>query len=232
MGKSTLQKPKPETEKLLTELEKEYLVTRDVSIYQRIFSELLPYARSLILKKTKGKIYLPPALVDDAALESTVKFMAQYEKTTYKTRASFAGLLGFKVLESLYGPKIKAADKISSLNEHIENSKNRETEIGDLPENYNFIYMFRPHSKDICDDPANYLFDKETDAINSIITVIKDLYKTLDLHPFFIVSLAIKQFIEKSHTLERFKELFFTTEMRDVYEISLLEIRNRLNNSC
>jgi hypothetical protein len=198
-------KQKPKTEELLEKLEEHYLRTHDITTYQQIFSELVPYARSLILKKTKGKIFLHPALVEEAALESTVKFMTQYEKPEYRTRASFAGLLGYKVLEALYGPKIKSADKIISLNEHIENNKNRDTELGDLPENYNFTYLFRPHSSDICDDPSNYLFDKEGDAINSIITVIKDLYKAMPLHEFFVISIAIYQFIEKSKTLEKFK---------------------------
>ena len=245
-------KQKPETEELLTALEKEYLesgnmdlyqkfcdsgdikdfviytATRDNRVYQRIFSSLLPYARSLILKKTRGKIYLPPALVDDAALESTVKFMCQYEKPDYRTKASFAGLLSYKVLESLYGPKIKAVDQIASLNEHIEKDKGHETELGDLPENYNFTYLFRPHSKDITDDPADYLFEREDDAINNIITVVKDVYKSVDLHSFFLVSLAIHQFIEKSKTLQKFQDLFFTPELMSIYELSLLEVNNRL----
>lgn len=226
------QKPKPETEELLTRLEEEYLRTRNLEIYQKIFFALLPYARSLILKKTRGKAYLPPSLVDDAALESTVKFMCQYEKPDYRTKASFAGLLSFKVLESLYGPKIKAADQISSLNEHIEKDKGHETELGDLPENYNFTYLFRPHNKDISDDPATYLFNEDSDAIANVITVIKDIYISIDLHSFFIVAIGIFQFIKKSKTLDKFKELFFTKEIEDIYEVSLLEIRNRLANEA
>jgi hypothetical protein len=233
-------KQKPVTEALLTRLEKEYLEERELraesntpsaletQLYHQMFKELVPYARSLILKKTKGKIFLPPDIVEETALESTVKFMAQYEKPDFKTRASFAGLLSFKVLESLYGPKIKAADKITSLNEHIENGKSRETELGELSESYNFTYLFRPYDNDIIDDPANYLFNKETDAINNMMTVIKDLYKCTTLHQFYIICIGIWQFIEKSKTLEKFKELFFTHEINEVYEVALLELRNRL----
>lgn len=241
-------KQKPATELLLTKLEEEYLKEREkrieikegisklegvptdseVAIYHQMFKELVPYARSLILKKTKGKIFLPPDIVDDTALESTVKFMSQYEKQDFKTRASFAGLLSFKVLESLYGPKIKAADRITSLNEHIENGRTRETELGELSESYNFTYLFRPYDNDIIDDPANYLFNKETDAINNMMTVIKDLYKCTTLHQFYIICIGIYQFIEKAKTLDKFKELFFTSEIEEIYEVSLLEIRNRL----
>jgi hypothetical protein len=235
-------KQKPATELLLTKLEKEYLEEREIRagngtpsdieirLYHQMFKELVPYARSLILKKTKGKIFLPPDIVEETALESTVKFMSQYEKPDFRTRASFAGLLSFKVLESLYGPKIKAADKITSLNEHIENGKSRETELGELSESYNFTYLFRPYDNDIIDDPANYLFNKETDAINNIMTVIRDLFKCTTLHQFYIICICICQFIDKAKTIEKFQELFFTPEIKEVYEIALLEIRNRLAN--
>ncbi len=184
----------------------------------------------MVLKKTKGKIFLAPDLVNEISTGATIQYMVQYEKPNFKTRVSFAGLLSLKILEKMYGPKIKAADKISSLNEHIENGRGRETELGDLPENYNFTYMFRPYSKDIIDDPASYLFEKEEDAINNIITVIKDIYKTTNLHQFFMISLGITQYIDKSKTLDKLKELFFTSEINDIYEVSLLEIRNRLMN--
>ncbi len=222
-------KVKPKTEQLLADYEAEYLHTRDIKVYQKMFSELLPYARSLILKKTKGKIFLPPALVEEAAIESTVKYMSQYEKPDFYTKVSFAGLMSLKVLESLYGPKTKAADKISSLNEHIENGKTTETELGDLSESYNFTYLFRPSNRDITDDPVNYLFDSNKDAMNNFMTVVKDLYKVLDVRSFYLIALAIAQFVDKSKTLEKFKEIFFSKEMYEIFDVSMLEARNRLS---
>ncbi len=221
---------KPITEAQLSQLEKEYLETHDSEVFKEIFSLLLSYSRSLILKKAKGKIFLPPALVEDRALEATVKYMSQYEKADYKTNTSFAGLLKYKVLEALYGPKVKAADRILSLNDHIEKGQpsGHETELGDLPENYNFTYLFRPTTMDITSDPSEYLFNTQEDAIKNIGTVIQDLYQSSDLHTFFIVTQAIYQFIEKSKTLAKFKEIFFTPSINDIYELSLLEIRNRL----
>lgn len=219
---------KPETEVLLSKLEAEYLVSRDNLTYQKIFSAIFPYARSLVLKKTRGKAFLPPDLVDEAALESTIKFMSQYEKPEYKTKASFAGLLTYKVLESLYGPKVRAVDDILSLNEHIEKDQGHETELGDLSENYNFTYLFRAHSHDITDDPSEYLFDTSNDAINNMMSVVKDIYTSVDLHSFFIISNALFQFIEKSKTLDKFKDRFMTPPMKEIYDISLLEMMNRL----
>ena len=223
-------KPKPETEVKLAELQDKYLTDRDIVSYQLMFSVILPYARSLILKKTTGKIFLPPDLVDSAALEATVKFMSQYEKPDFRIDTSFAGLLGFKVLEAMYGPKIIAADQICSLNEHIESDKSKNTEFGEMSEAFNFTYLFRPDSAQIGEDPINYLFNREGDAIDSVMTVIRDLYKSVDLHTYFVVAIAINQFIRKRKTLEKFKEDFLNDKQREILDISLLEIRNRLAN--
>jgi hypothetical protein len=225
-------KPKPRTEAVLTELQDLYLKDRDVVSYQRMFSEILPYARSLILKKTAGKIFLPADLVDSAALEATVKFMSQYERPTFRIDASFAGMLSFKVLEAMYGPKVIAADQISSLNEHIENGRSSDTEFGDMAEVYNFSYLFRPDSAQIGDDPSDYLFNKESDAIDSVLTVLKDLHKVCDLHSFFVICLGIVQFLRKRKSYGRFRDRFLNKSQREILDVAILEIKNRLANKA
>jgi hypothetical protein len=228
----TRNKMKPRTELILSSLQDEYLKKRDIDTYQQMFSEILPYARSLILKKTAGKIFLPPDVVDSAALEATVKFMTQYEKPEFKISNSFAGMLSFKVLEAMYGPKVIAADQISSLNEHIDSGKIKNLEFGDMPETYNFTYLFRPDSAQVGEDPCNYLFNRDSDAIDSVLTVVDDLYKTCDLHTYFLVSLAIVQFIKKKKTFQRFRLKFLTTSQKEILDIALLEIKNRLANTA
>jgi hypothetical protein len=223
-------KNKPETEVRLFKLQDEYLKTRNITVYQRIFSELLPYARSLILKKTTGKIYLPPDKIDSAALESTVKFMTQYEKPDFKIEKSFAGILNFKVLESMYGPKIIAADHIVSLNEHLENGKSKETEFGDMAESFNFKYMFRPDNDNIADDPCNYLFNRDSDTIESILTIIKDLYKSIPLHLYFLVTIGFNQYIEKTKTYDKYREMFLDEKGREILDIAILELYRRLKS--
>jgi hypothetical protein len=223
-------KQRPETEEKLFGLQEDYLKNRNVHVYQKIFSEILPYARSLVLKKTKGKIYLPPETVDSAALEATVKFMSQYEKEDFKVDKSFAGMLNYKVLESMYGPKILAADRIASLNEHLENGKSKETEFGDMAESFKFTYMFRPDNDNISDDPANYLFNRDEDAIESVMTVVKDLYVSVSLHYFFLVTMGILHNLSKSKTYESYRLLFLDDKARETLDIAMLEIYKRLKN--
>lgn len=225
-------KQKPATEVALFKLQREYLQTRDIKVFQQIFSELLPYARSLIMKKTRGKMFLPPDLLDSAALESTVKFMSQYEKPDFKIKSSFAGILNYKVLESMYGPKVIAADQIGSLNEHLENGKTKETEFGDMAESFHFTYMFRPDADTMADDPSSYLFNKETDIINSIMTVVQDLYKSVSLQYFFLITIGILQFIKKAKTYENFKNIFLDDRAKEVLEMSILEIYKRLTGTA
>jgi len=223
-------KQKPETEIRLFKLQEEYLKTRNIEAYQNIFSELLPYARSLILKKTKGKIYLLPELVDSEALEATIKFMSQYERPEFRIDKSFAGILNYKILESMYGPKVVAADQIGSLNEHLENGKSKETELGDMAESFKFSYMFRPDNDNIISDPASYLFNKDKDAIDSIMTVITDLYASLSLKNFFLIGLGIYHFLNKSKYYDNYKNLFLDFKSKEILDTSILEIYQRLKN--
>jgi hypothetical protein len=222
---------KPATEVLLYELQEKYLKSRDISIYQQIFSEILPYARSMILKRTRGKIYLHPELVDSYALDSTIKFMSQYEDPEFEgIHTSFAGILGYKVLESMYGPKVVASDAIISLNEHIENFKDKETELGDMPESLNFTYMFRPDGATVNDDPANYLFNKESDAIDSILSIVRDLYFSTSLYVYLMVSLGLLHFIKKSRVYDKYRELVLDDQCREALDLCILEMHKRLEN--
>jgi len=221
-----------DTEKQLQELQAEYLATRDIWAYQQIFSIILPYARSQVLKKTRNKIYLPPDLVDNYALEATVRFMSQYEKPKFMVNTSFGGALDYKVREAMYGPQIIKADAILSLNEHIESHKSTETELGEMSESFNFTYLFRADSDNIGDDPANYLFNKEEDAIHSMLSVMTDLYFTVDLLTFVRVAQGIILFIRKSRSLQKYIDRYLDENQKEVFELTKLEMRNRLMNEA
>lgn len=223
--------PTPEIEIKLKALQDEYLKTKDITVYQQIFSELLPYARSLTLKSTKNKKYLPPELVDNAALEATVKFMSQYNNADFTgIHSSFGGILRYKVLESLYGPGIIKADSIASLNEHIESSKTLDTELGDMAESFNFSYLFRPDGASITDDPANYLFNTDNDAINNILTVIKDLYMATNLHTYYRVCLGVILQMKHAKTLEKYVSTILDPSQKEIFDLTMLEIFKRLKN--
>lgn len=221
-------KPKPETEQKLSELQDEYLINRDITAYQEMFSILHSYARSLILKKTKGKIYLSKDLVDNATLEACVKFMQQYEKPEFKIDASFAGLLNLKILESLYGPKIQRNDKISSLSHHVDDAHKKELELGDIPETLRFKYMFRPESYKEEMDPFHMVLHKKENVLNLVMQVFTIMYNNETLKDYLLLNLGILLFFRKNKKFERFKEYYLTKGQLEKLEFYLETIRGRL----
>jgi len=225
-------KPKPETEIKLGELQDRYLQSKDVEAYQELFSILYSYARSLILKKTKNKIFLPKDLVDNATLEACVKFMSQYEKPDFRVDASFAGLLNLKILESLYGPKIKQVDQISSLNVHVDTvrTQEKEMEIGDMPEKLKFRYLFRPDASLDSQDPANYVFNKNQDAIEAVIGVLRDIYMKETLKDYMLITLAILHFLRKNKRYEKYRGYYLSPELRNRLDSYLNEVKERLTS--
>jgi hypothetical protein len=221
---------KPETEVKLEQLQKEYLRERDGKIYQQMFLEMLPYTKSLVLKTTKGRIFIATDKVDAIAKDAVIKVMSQYEREDFRIEKSFAGYLQFKILESMYHPRIMKEDMIGLLNSLIEESQVHTTEMGDLPEAFDFTYLFRPTNADITDDPATYLFNEKKDAINSVTSVIKDVQKSTNVLNRFHIVIGITQFIRKLFTYEKFKERYCSDEEKKAIEFVILEMHKRLSN--
>ena len=155
--------------------------------------------------------------------------MAQYDKPSFFIDRSFAGYLQFKIFETIYNPKVMKEDMISSLNSVIETHQAQSTELGDLSESLKFIYMFRPSDQLEAEDPANFLFNKNEDAINTVLTVIKDIFKSSSLLSATKIAIGILQYIRKNTTYQAYL-LTLTEEERQVLEVSLLEIYSRLKN--
>jgi len=217
-----------ETEQMLSVLQEKYLVERDEQTFKDIFEILYPYARSKVLKTTAGKKYLPPDLVSSYAIDATIEFLSQYDKPTFKVDLSFGGLLGLKVLEVMYGPKIQRADKIGSLNEHIENGSARITEFGDLQESLGFSYLWSSKSDDLCSDPSEYMFRENTDVVHSLMSTFRDLFKVVNIKQFIHICIGVIHFIEKKRGYERFRERILDTDERKLLDITLLELLQRL----
>lgn len=222
--------PKPETEQKLYDLQEKYLENRDVTTYQEMFSLLYPYARSLILKKTTGKIYLSKDIVDNATMESCVKFMEGYLRPDFKIESSFAGLLNLKVLEALYSPKQRRSESMVSLNAIISTSADSDMELHELSDKLNFVPLFRPDAANDTLDPVEYLFNKDEDAIKSVMTVFDNLYASLGLKDYLIVSLGILHFLRKNKNYDKYRSYYMNNSNRKVLDLSLLEIRDRLAN--
>lgn len=220
-------KGKPEIEIQLTDLQASYLTTRDNIYYQKMFELMVPYARSLTLKTTKGRIFLPPDIVEDVSVEAALKFMNQYKKKDWSVAASFGGILHYKVLESLYNPKRIREDTIMSLNHVIDSSQARSVELGDLSETLNFSFLFRPDADTLTDDPANYLFNKENDVISSGASVVKDLFKSQNPVDALKISVGLLHFIRK-RGYTKYRDSYITEEIREALDFTLLEFRNRL----
>lgn len=225
---------KPATEVRLSDLQEKYLETRNIEkydqnpFYREMFQEMVPYARSLILKQTKGKIFLPPDIVDAASIDSTIKLMTQYNRPGFLIDRSFAGYLYFKIKETLYNDRLQKEDMTVSLNNIIE-TKSKSVELGDLAETLNFTYMFRPDGDSSSDDPATYLFNKEHDAIRSALSVIEDVFMSSPLKLSMKIAIGMLQFIRKSPTYNKYIETL-SEEEGAALNLALLELRNRLAN--
>lgn len=221
-------KPKPETEQKLSELQEEYLKERSIEAYQEMFSILHSYARSLILKKTKGKIFLSKDLVDNATLEASVRFMQQYEKPDFSIDASFAGLLNLKILESLYGPKIKRNDRIASLSHHVDDAHKKEIELGDIPETLKFKYMFRPEYYKEEMDPFHALLHKKENVIQGVMDIFDTIYLHETLKDYMLLNLAIILFFKKSKKYKRYRAYYLNKHLQEKLDSYIESIRNRL----
>ncbi len=222
---------KPETERILYELQESYLKDRNKSDYDKMFILMISYSKSLLLKLLKGKTFLPQDTVEDYAIEASLKMMSEYNKPNYKIDLSFAGLLRLKLLECLWAPKVQRTDKISSLNEHIENSKSSHfTEVGDLAESLGFKYLWRPESEENS-DMFYSIVNRQEDAINSASSVVQDIYTSVNLHTFFKVSLGLLLFLEQKKTYQSYVDKFLSSTQKDVLDQTILEIYKRLRES-
>lgn len=226
--------PKPETEIILEGLQEQYfLKNRDEKIYQQMFEIIIPYARSLVLKTTKNRIFLSPDIVDDAALDAAIKFMSQYkEKPDFKIAYSFGGILRYKVLEALYGDDKIQDDLTLSLNGIISpRDGNNSTELEEMSEQLRFTHLGRPLSSRISlyEDPAETILSQDIFAIDSCVSVARDLFKsTTDLHSVVLTVMGMILFIKKAKCYNEYREKFLFPQETQVLDMALLEMRMRL----
>jgi hypothetical protein len=82
------------------------------------------------------------------------------------------------------------------------------------------------------DDPALYLFDKEEDAIESVMTVLNDLYLSTTLLEYLNITRALVQFINHSKSYDRLKKTFLNEKEIETLDLTILEISKRLKNEA
>jgi len=224
-----MSKEKPPTEVTLSALQEKWRINNDMKAYQEMFQIIVQYSRSIILKMTRGKKFLNPDFVFNKAIDVTIKFFEQYETNPkYWVDFSFAGLLRYKVLECLYGPKEKKIDDILSLNSYCSDELGGDKEMETMQ---SFLHMKPAWGSTLdIEDPVYKMYYTEEATIATVLSVIHDMYNTdFSNRDIMVLLVAFIQTFRKTKTLPLFMEKFFTTtEIKEAYELAMLEIRNRL----
>jgi hypothetical protein len=161
---------KPDLEQALFLLQSKYYNPRYKKQKSKIWSEMLgliqPYAKSLLLKRATGGRYIPPETIHDKSVHASLQFMSQYiNRSGFHVGASFAGMLNWKVLESLC--KNWEEENHLSLNSILGESDN---ELEGLQERIHFESVFGES------------YEKPEDFINNVnlFNTIHDLFNDID----------------------------------------------------
>lgn len=237
---------KPPTEQALFALQKELFAKRKeykeaieewaknpegpkpVNGASKVWSKMLEicfsYSKSMILKRNTGGKFMEPEDVDDKAIDTALAFMNQYlRREDFVVEASFAGLIKFKIIETLYKGR---EDYHISLNQIISDDSKTELIDGLTDSNYQSI---------LCTNFGNPEEDvlKETPK-----EIIHEVLKELDEELGHDSVLAFKArlyltIILRSPKTRHIKRLFlehwaddYRTEQ--VLETTVLELHNRL----
>jgi|LSQX01.3.fsa_nt_gb hypothetical protein len=217
---------KPPTEIALGEMQERMLRDPEKKVPEDYFFLLKNYARSITLKKIKSKqIFLPPERVDEIATEATLLMLNQYKKPGWKVDASFHGVLQWKVVEAMYGDA--SEDITTSLNLVIGDNANQE--VADIFKKLGAVPPWLDENPE--NDPAN-LFMKSVDiSFEEIQSVIREASEVLPYHMMllFYVYLLLRLRRPKTRlTFPSFKKFFLDSKSEDVFDLLMLEIRNRI----
>ena len=221
-------KKKPVTEIKLTELQEQYLATRDEKVWQEMFSIMIQYARSLVLKATKGKVFLDPDHVIGVATDAAIKIMRRYhDDPDFLIDRSFGGLLRWKVIESLYGDRQEESHL--SLNHIVSEEGGHTTELGDLQASIGF----HTSTGAVSDEPIldGLLAQEMYSVVRTVLSefdIAVDSYRLSLLARLFVLLLVRKSKIRHSMNIFR-RHMHMKPKEEEALDLLLLEIRNRLN---
>lgn len=230
-------KAKPETEIKLSELQETYLATRDPEVWREMFTLMIQYARSLTLKVNKGKVFLEPEHILAVATDSAIKIMERYPDpkapldpaappNTFRIEHSFAGLLRWKVLESLYGNWEE--DAHTSLNAIVGDDSGNKTELVDLQDK---MHIQPVGSAQVPTELDVAKLEDLTDNIKDIFAEFDgaaDSYRLSLCARLYILLIFRKSKVRQSANL--FKQCVqLEPKEEQALDLLLLEIRNRLS---
>lgn len=219
-------KPKPPTEIALDDLQAKFLADReDAEVFGEFFSLLKVYARSLCLKEIKNKKYLPPERVEEVATEAAILLISQYDKEGWFVKFSFGGALRWKVVEALY--KDADEDMTNSLNRVIGDNANQE--VMDIYAKIGATPPWAPDNPEY--DPACLLLkslDVSIEEIESVLREAEEMLPHRTMLLFYTYLLLSLRRPKTRRTFPSFKENFLDSKTEDLFELLLLEIRNRI----
>ena len=226
------QRPKPPTEQQLDALQERYLSEgRPDAVWKEMFLVCVPYAKSLILKKIKSKLFLEQEYINECAVSVVLKFLNHYKTNpTFKVDWSFAGMMNYKVLEVLFGPKKE--DRHVSLNQYMtDDSKG---ELGDYLTKIGYRNIMNLGEEKFY-NPENSL-NTGSYSFNTVKEVLAELDKETADNPRIQVLARLRvlmmfRYPRSRHADSVFKKQFALDYREEcVLDQVLLEVRNRLKN--
>jgi hypothetical protein len=202
-----------------------------------MYEKLFPYVRSLLLKFIKNKIYLTPETVSDVTKDVCLLILDKYRcKPDFKIDVSFAGYIKYKIMEVLYNPQKVWEEQCGSLNAVLgdEEKTKKTSEVGELPEALKFSYLFPVLSA--CPEQQFFKADV-SETLRAVWAVFVDILYIKgagyeNIRKIVVTGLAILLYFKKFHSaIPRLKENLFkkSEASEDTYDLTLLEIFNRLN---
>jgi hypothetical protein len=189
---------------------------------------MVQYARSLVLKATKGKVFLEPDHVMGVATDAAIKIMRRYhDDPDFKIEKSFGGLLRWKVIESLYGDRQEESHL--SLNHIVSEEGGHVTELGDLQSSIGF----HTSTSHVSDEPIldSILVQEMYGVVRSVLNEFDeavDNYRLSLLARIFVLLLIRKSKIRHSMNIFR-RHMHMSPKEEEALDLLLLEVRNRLS---
>ena len=230
---------KPETEQELAKYQRLFLDTRDPQYWQKMLEVIYPYTRSLVLKQNRGKDFLEEEEVNEITSISALQFMQRYfVEPKFEIKASFAGLLRFKVREII---KIKKKQKyvynsgyLLSLNDFLGDDNS--TELGETE--VHSVTMTSADEDSLSPDAfidMKSVADAAVHLISEMEVLVTDEDSTVDskmvaLASFYLI-MKIKG-IKNKHQKEMFIKYFKLGVPEDnVLDSLLLHLKKRISSS-
>lgn len=214
---------KPDTERELFALQHKYLNEgRSQEVWAKMFEICWSYMQSLIKKRQTGGKFIEKEELDDKTTSATLAFMSQYlTKPDFEVGASFAGMMGWKIVEVMYKPS--ADDKAVSMN--IEIDDDGKNTLEDLISAEDYGYWASP------EDDACYISPMETidEVLKEFDEVVDDFYLRTVVRGYLMLCLK--------HPKNRHsKRMFLSRWANDIkteklIEYTMLTIHNRLKES-